>query len=143
VQATLFQVFALYLVFVGTVTTLFWLIKKVYKNKIIILLYTLVMVSPFLLYLPVELNTYLYGKDFKSVELNTGFNSSIVYYKVFSINDKEAKLFYVEGKNGSHDMGNFYRFAKENGKWKYYKWERTMWTNLGGSASEFTVPPYF
>ena len=142
-QEALFLVFVIYLFFVGIVTILFWLIRKVFKNKIIIFLYITVLASPIFLYIPVELNTYLYGQDFKDIEIDIGFNSPIIYYKVFFINDREAKLFYVEGENGNHNIGNFYHFVKENGKWKFQRWERTMWTNLGGSASEFTVPPYF
>ena len=142
-QEALVQVLALYLLFIGAITTLFWLIGKDYKNRIITFLYILVLVSPILLYTPIELNTYIYGKDFKDVKVNTGFNQPVVYYKVFFINDKEAKLFYVEGENRHHEMGNFYDFVKENGNWKFDRWERTMWTNLGGSASKFTMPPYF
>jgi hypothetical protein len=142
-QEALFNVFAIYLFFTGITTTLFWLISRVYKNKMVMLLYIIILVSPFFLYIPIELKTYLYGKDFKNVQVETGFQQQIVYYKVFSINEKEAKLFYVEGENGNHNIGNFYYFVKENGKWKFHRWGQTIWTNLGGSASEFIVPPYF
>jgi hypothetical protein len=133
----------MYIFFIGIVTILFWLLRKVIKNRIVILCYVFVLISPFLLYIPVEVNTFLYGKEFNDVEIDTGFNLPVVYYKVFSVNKNEAKLFFVEGENGDHGVGNFYYFVNENGKWKFNEWGRSMWTNYGGSASEFTVPPYF
>lgn len=139
----LFHVSIIYLLFVGIITVLFRLIRKAFSNKIILLLYIFVLISPLFLYIPVELNTYLYGNEFKNVEIDTGFEQSTIYYKVFSIDAKEAKLFYVEGENGKRSFGTFYYFEKENGKWEFKEWGELMWTNLGGSASEFTVPPYF
>lgn len=133
----------LYLLFMGIVSIIYRLFRIVFKNKIIKLIYTLILISPFFLYIPVELKTYLYGKEFQNVKINTGFNGPVIYYKVFSIDDKKAKLFFVEGDNGKHDYGAFYHFVKENGKWKFERWGKVMWTNLGGSASEFTLPPYF
>jgi hypothetical protein len=140
-QEALLQIIVIYIFFIGIISTLFWLIRKWFKNKIIMVLYILILVSPLFLYIPIELKTYLYGKDFKYVEIHTGFNRPVIYYRVFFINDKEAKLFYVEGENGKHELGRYYDFVKENGKWKFQRGGRTMWTNLGGSASEFTVPP--
>ena len=142
-EEALFHVVIRYILFIGIVSTLFWLIRKVFKNRIVMISYIFVVLSPLLLYIPVEVNTFLYGKEFRAVEIDTGLNPPVVYYKVFSINKNEAELFFVEGENGYHGVGNFYYFVKENGKWKFNRWGRTMWTNYGGSASEFTVPPYF
>ncbi|WP_010248570.1 hypothetical protein [Acetivibrio cellulolyticus] len=139
----LVQVVLLYILFIVLITILFGLLRKVFKNRIVIFCYVFILISPFLLYIPVEVNTFLYGKEFKDVEIDTGLNYPVVYYKVFSISKNEAELFFVEGENGYHEVGNFYYFVKENGKWKFNRWGRTMWTNYGGSASEFTVPPYF
>lgn len=137
------QVTILYLFFVGIVSIAYRLLRIVLKNKVIKLLYILFLISPFFLYIPVELKTYLYGKEFQNVKIDTGFNRPVIYYKVFSIDDQKATLFYVEGDNGNHDYGTFYHFVKVNGKWEFEEWGRLMWTNLGGSASEFTLPPYF
>lgn len=129
------QVILIYILFVIITTVLFLLIKKKCKYKIIAILYYLIIVSPFFLYLPVEINTYLYGKEFENIKIETGFNNTAIYYKVFSIKDKQAKLFFVEGENRDHDVGIFYYFKKENEELKLYSWE-TVWTNLGGSVSE-------
>lgn len=139
----LIQAVVMYLFFITIVTCIYWLIKKKFSNKLFAIIYILILISPFFSYISVEINTYLYGKEFKDVKIDSVYNRSVIYYKVFSINDRKAKLFYVEGENGSRDVGNIYDFVKEDGKWKFKKWESTIWTNLGGSASEFTVPPYF
>jgi hypothetical protein len=137
------QVSILYLFFAIVVTTIFLLIHKRIRNRLITFLFIILLISPSFLYIPIEINTYKYGKEFKNIKIDTGFNSPVIYYKVFSISETESELFYVEGKNGKHDMGNFYYFTKINGKWEFNKWGRTMWTRTGGSASEFTLPPYF
>lgn len=142
-QEPLGQIVIFYYLFFMVVTIIFWMVRKVSKSKLFVFIYIVLLISPSFLYIPVEIDTFLYGKEFKNVEINTGWNLPVIYYKVFYINDKEAKLFYVEGENGRHDIGNFYHFVKVDGKWKFHKWGRTMWSNLGGNASEVTFPPYF
>lgn len=137
------QVIILYLFFVGIVSILYLIARKLIKNRVILYCYLFVLISPFLIYVPVEVRTFLYGDQFKNVEIDTGLNGPVVYYKVFSITESEAKLFFVEGENGYHGAGMLYGFVKEDGEWQFASWEGVVWTNYGGSASEFTVPPYF
>jgi len=136
------QVVIFYLIFAAIVTAVFRGFKKIKKGKLIKVVYILILLSPGLFYIPVEVKTFLYEKEFKDVKLDSMCGGQVVYYKVFSIDDNKATVFYVEGKNGEHGSGSFYYFMKENGQWKQYKWE-TVWTNGGGSASEFILPPYF
>ncbi len=121
-----------------------WFIKKTwcFSCKIYVLWF-LILILPFLFYLPVEMKTVLYAYQFENVNMDTGFNSPSIYMKVFSINKDEAKLFFVEGENKERHMGNFYWFVKQNGQWKFTGRWQCVWTNLGGSASDFTWPPYF
>lgn len=137
------QVAVIYLLFICVVSILFWVIRKFIRNKLITVLFSLILISPFSLYIPIEVNTYLHGKEFKNVKIETMCSGKVIYHKIFSINNKKAKLFFVQGKNGQHEAGNFYYFVKKNGKWKFDSWGQTMWVKSGGSASEFTLPPYF
>lgn len=136
------QDFIIYSIFFAVVTKLFSLVRKRIKRKIITILYIIILLSPSVFYIPIEINTYLHGYEFSDVDIETGFNLPTVYYKVFSYSDTEAKLFYVEGENGKHQVGKYYTFTKENGVWIMQGWG-CFWTDLGGSASETTFPPYF
>lgn len=86
-QEALFQVIIVYLIFAVVVTALFGIIRKTSKNKSFVFIFILILISPSFLYIPVELNTYLYGKEFQDVEIETGYESEVIYYKVFSIDD--------------------------------------------------------
>lgn len=138
----LFQVIFLYFLFFLIVRKLFSLIQKRIKGKILMIIYIIILLSPSLLYVPIEVNTYLYGYQFKNIQIENGYDIPTIYYKIFSISDNEAKLFYVQGENGEHRVGNFFTFVKENGTWKYHGRGSTVWSKFG-SASEFTIPPYF
>jgi len=139
----LVQLTFLYMIFLAIVIACGKIIEKYIKKKLRKIVYTLVLISPILLYIPTEINTLLYGNEFKGVKIETGFNLPVIYYKVLSIDSNKAELFYVEGENGSHDVGEIYRFVKENGKWTFTGWWQTVWTNSSGNAADFTVPPYF
>ena len=104
------QALFLYILFFVIITIIFWLIRKVIKKKIMMLFYIIIILSPFAFYLPVEYNTCLYGNEFKDVDINTGFNQHFVYYKVFSIDDHHATLFYVEGEIGIYISSLFLIF---------------------------------
>ena len=136
------QVIFIYSIFFAIVTKLFSLVRKRIKRKIIAVLYIIILLSPSFWYVPIEINTYLHGYEFSDVDIETGFNLPTVYYKVFSYTDTEAKLYYVEGKNGKHQVGKYYTFIKHDGVWARQSWG-CVWTDLGGSASETTFPPYF
>jgi len=130
-----------YLIFVVIGIVGLKLLKRVWK-KIPLIIYILLFLSPLVIYIPSELNTLIYGNEFADVRHETGFSSDVVYYKVMSVRDDEATLFYVEGKDGKHEAGNVYYFRKENAIWVLDGW-RTIWSNTGGSASENIFPPYF
>lgn len=137
----LIKISIIYILFAVIVLLVFKLVNRLIKLHWLVLIIGLL--SPLLLYLPTEIRTFKYGSQFSTFTINTGFNLPVVYYRVFSINDKNAKLFIVEGKGGKHQVGNFYWFSKEEGQWQFNgKWE-TVWSSNGGSASKFTVPPYF
>lgn len=136
------QVIFIYFLFFWIVTMPFLFVRKRFKRNIILIIYICILLSPSLFYVPIEINTYLYGKEFKDVQIDNGWNLPIIYYKVFSINDNEAKIFCIEGENGKHQIGTMYTFVKKDGKWAYSSCS-AIWTDLGGSASETTFPPYF
>ncbi|MCL6560179.1 MAG: hypothetical protein K6U74_15575 [Firmicutes bacterium] len=137
----IFQLTVLYVLFLGLLWSIKKVIRAVAKVNISTIIIVLLALSPLLAYIPVEINTIIYGKQFKFIE-EQPTNIPIIYYKVFSINKEEAKLFIVRGKNNKHEIGSFYWFKKVNDKW-LPSHSKTVWTNLGGSASEFTFPPYF
>ena len=136
------QVIFIYSLFFWIVTIPFLFVKKRFKRRIILIVYISILLSPSLFYIPIEINTYLHGYEFKDIQIDNEWNLPTIYYKIFSINDNEAKIFYVEGENGKHQIGKMYTFIKKDGKWTYCNWS-PIWTNLGGSASETTFPPYF
>lgn len=142
-QEAIGQTILLYVCFIIVTLGVVALINRIFSGKIPKYLLVLMIFSPFLAYVPTELNTIRFGKEFSTVKVDTGFNLPVVYYRVLTINDNSAKVVFVEGKNGNHEIANVYHFDKVNGRWKFNgKWD-TSWTTLGGSASEFTFPPYF
>lgn len=144
IEALIHVVF-IYFFYITTIFILYKITNRLTKGKYkktIISIALIVSMIPFSLYIPIEVRTYLHKEEFKNVNINTGLSLPIVYFKVFSISNNQAKLFIVEGENKKHDIGNMYILKKEKDKW-IVKEYRTIWTNLGGSASEFTIPPYF
>ena len=59
--------------------------------------------------------------------------------KILSCNSDSARVYYVEKDFAA---GHILAFKKEQGKWKYDRWEKTAWSSLGGSADD-DVWPYF
>ena len=142
-QEAILQAVLLYVLYIIIISLLFRLAKKVRRRKIILFVFIVLLLSPLTLYLPVEYHTYLHGREFEDVKIDTGFSGPVIYYKIYGINNDEATLFYVEGEEGRHECGNLYRCVKEDGKWVFDDWLGTVWTEKGGSASEFILPAYF
>lgn len=140
----LMQVFFLYLLYIGVGVLIFWFVRNHVKKCIARVLLVCLIIAPFIFYIPIEVKTALFGSQFRDV-YETGIDPelSVIYYKVFSISDKSAKLYIVEGENGQHKIGSYYWFFKENGKWNLDSYGQILWTTFGGSASEFSFPPYF
>lgn len=130
-----------YLLFITVMFVVIGVIKKVSHVKITALIYVLAVLSPILIYIPAEVNTLLHYDEFKDVSIGAGDSSDIAYFKVISLNDTEAKLFYVEGIDGKHSSGSYYFFERVNGKWIKSS-SKTVWSHYG-SASDVAFPPYY
>ena len=61
------------------------------------------------------------------------------YFKVLSCDGKYAEVYYVS-KN--YTIADVLTFKKIQGEWVYNSWKSTVWTTLGGNASE-TIWPYW
>lgn len=101
-------------------------------------------------YLLVESNTSIYAEEFYNVQRNTSWQGEISYIKVFRYTDKSAKVFMVEWQNKpatkenkAFRTGSYYNFTRQDKTkpWELDNWE-TVWSE-GGSADDWTWPPYF
>ena len=61
---------------------------------------------------------------------------NIEYLKVLNYTSDTAQVYFV---SANRTGGNILSFSKLNGKWKYDKWERTVWSKIG-SADGFIWP---
>lgn len=83
-----------------------------------------------------ELLTLQYGKEFNTVYRQNTMMGDINYLKVLDYSDENARVYYVS-KNRSG--GDILKFIKEDDKWIYEEWEKTVWSSTG-SASEVIWP---
>lgn len=143
-EEPLAQSILIYLLFLGVCLAVYGLWNRGRaKRRMPVWVLIVLALSPGLLYLPVEIRTAIYGAQFRDVAANTGWELPRVYLKVMSIHEHVAKVLIVEGEDGEHQIANYYWFRRRNGKWEFSGDCRTLWTNLGGSASESSWPPYF
>lgn len=83
-----------------------------------------------------EILTSKYGNQFEVVYQENTMIGNIEYLKVLNYTSDTAQVYFVsENRTG----GNILSFSKQNGKWKYDKWERTVWSKTG-SADGFIWP---
>ena len=83
-----------------------------------------------------ELLTVQHGQEFKDLyRVNTMIGEQS-YLKVLNYSDTYAQVYYV-GINRSG--GDILGFSKQNDRWVYQKWERTVWSKTG-SADDFVWP---
>jgi len=83
-----------------------------------------------------EVLTWQYGSQFEIVYRENTMMGEIDYLKVLDYSEESARVYYVS-KN--HSGGDVLIFSKQNGLWKYDKWERTVWSKTG-SADGFIWP---
>jgi len=83
-----------------------------------------------------EILTYRYGEQFKTVYKENSMMGEIDYLKVLDYSNNYARVYYVSKNRAA---GNILVFMKENAKWKYHKWENTVWSKTG-SADGFIWP---
>lgn len=85
-----------------------------------------------------EYLTVKHYDDFEhAYKANTMMAEKTEFFKVLSCNGQNAKVYYV-GKDYSD--GEILTFVKKDGKWVYDEWNKTVWTNSGGSADEVIWP---
>lgn len=138
------QVILLYLLYIGIGVSIFLFVRNHVQKIVANVLLVCIIFAPLFLYIPIEVKTVIYGPQFRFL-YQTGIDPelSIIYYKVFNVSKESAKLYIVEGENGQHQIGSYYWFSSENGKWNLDSYGQTLWTTFGGNASEFSFPPYF
>lgn len=95
---------------------------------------------PLLIYVPVEVKTIMHSKEFVSSKQEF-VNLPLIYMKVLSFKEKKAELIIIAGKNGKHQVEYIVWLEKNNGKWDVIK-RNLLWAEHG-SASDFSIPPYF
>mgnify|MGYP000910990521 CR=1 FL=1 len=84
-----------------------------------------------------ELLTLLHGSEFSNQAMyeNTML-PQIGYVKVLSYTKNYARIYIV---SENRTFGTIIGFARENGKWKYNKWEKPTWS-VGGTADDIIWP---
>lgn len=84
-----------------------------------------------------EYLTQKYYDDFEYAYTANTMLGDMEYFKVLSCNGKYAEVYYVS-KN--YTIADVLTFKKIQGEWVYNSWKSTVWTTLGGSASEVIWP---
>ena len=83
-----------------------------------------------------EMLTYQHYDEFSEIYRENTMIGDIDYLKVLEYEDNYARVYVVSANKGSGDV---LLFSKENNKWQYDAWERTVWSDEG-SASEVIWP---
>ena len=84
-----------------------------------------------------DILTIVYGKNFtQNYQEYVNFDS-LDYLKVIKYNKDYAEVYYVTDNKSTAEIVSF---KKINGKWIFNEWERTVWSRVGGSASEVIWP---
>lgn len=83
-----------------------------------------------------EILTWQYGSQFETAYRENTMMGDVDYLKVLEYSESSARVYYVS-KNRSG--GDVLIFSKQNGLWKYDKWEQTVWSKTG-SADGFIWP---
>lgn len=105
------------------------------KKRVLLIVIIIIMLVVVFPYVVVEVNTVIWGDEFREEYKQTGMIRDIRYYKVFYVLDENAKIYYVD-----QDTGTFVYFVKEGERWKMQEYE-TVWSE-SGSASGITFPFY-
>ena len=84
-----------------------------------------------------EVLSIMHGSEFAEIYKENTMIGEIDYLKVLKYSDTYAEVYYI-GKRKSG--GDVVSFVKENNEWKFNEWERTVWSGVGGSASEVIWP---
>ena len=82
-----------------------------------------------------EILTLFHGNEFAEVYKENTMLGDMEYWKVLDISQDYARVYFV---SENHSNANVLTFIKEDGKWRYKKWE-TIWSQ-SGSASEVIWP---
>ena len=98
----------------------------------------------------IEYLTYRYGDQFKVAARKTSWEGELMYLRVFSYSEKDAKVFIVERQQSYEGQdqetyyrtGTFYYFGRgaTSSAWSLQHWE-VVWSEAG-SADGWTMPPY-
>jgi len=83
-----------------------------------------------------EILTLLHGEEFADAYKENTMLGEQEYWKILDYSETHARVYYVS-KN--YQDADILSFKQENGKWKYDKWEDTVWSK-SGSASEVIWP---
>jgi hypothetical protein len=82
-----------------------------------------------------EILSFQHWKEFEGLgEKSTNMISKAETVKVLEYNNMSARIYY---KN--YYGGNILRFIKQDEKWVFTKWEKTVWSRTG-SADDFIWP---
>lgn len=84
-----------------------------------------------------EVLTALHGDEFLNAYKESDIVGEIEYFKILNYSRDHAEIYFV-GKGNS--IAEILAFRKYKGEWKYDNWYRTVWSALGGSASEVIWP---
>ena len=85
-----------------------------------------------------EIMTFRFGEEFSTIYQENSMLGEIDYLKVLSYSGSHARVYYVSQNRSG---GNVLVFQKQDDKWGYKNWERTVWSKQG-SADGF-IWPYF
>ena len=88
-----------------------------------------------------EYLTLRYGYRFEELyKENNMIGDELVRFKIIAYYDDYAEVYYVTRIKGTDfKSGDVLRFRKEDGKWIYDGWPRTVWSNHG-NADEYIWP---
>ena len=81
-----------------------------------------------------EILTFQHWKEFEGLEEATNMISASETIKVLDYSDTSARIYFKD-----REGGDILKFVKQDGKWVYYEWERTVWSRTG-SADNFLWP---
>lgn len=83
-----------------------------------------------------EILTFMHYKEFNTIYQENTMMGEIDYLKILEYSDSSARVYYVSKNRAA---GDILLFIKENNKWLYSKWEKTVWSATG-SASDIIWP---
>jgi hypothetical protein len=107
-------------------------------TKVLIKVLIVVSVFPIIIWIAsiikCEILTYRYWKEFEGLEQSTNMLKKSETIKVLDYSKVSARIYYKD-----REGGDILKFNKQDGRWVFDKWERTVWSRTG-SADGFMWP---